>query len=47
MLLAVFEDIEPAADAIEKLHELGVNDDEMNVISGIPVRPSILDRPLQ
>lgn len=43
--LAVFEDIEPAANGIEKLHELGVTDDDMNVISGIPVRPSILDRP--
>src|SRR5512142_807952 len=43
--LAVFEDIEPAANGIEKLHELGLTDDEMNVISGIPVRPSILDRP--
>lgn len=44
-LLAVFEDIEPAANGIEKLHELGVHDDDMNVISGIPVRPSILERP--
>jgi len=45
MLLAVFEDIEPAANGVEKLHELGVQDDMMNVISGIPVRPAILDRP--
>jgi hypothetical protein len=43
--LAVFEDIEPASNGIEKLHELGIKDDEMNVISGIPVRPDILDRP--
>jgi len=43
--LAVFEDIEPAANGIEKLHDLGVTDDQMNVISGIPVRPSILERP--
>src|SRR5512143_120305 len=43
--LAVFQDIEPAANGIEKLHELGVTDDQMNVISGIPVRPSILERP--
>src|SRR5512143_2544132 len=43
--LAVFQDIEPAANGIEKLHELGVKDDQMNVISGIPVRPSILERP--
>ncbi len=45
MLLAVFEDIDPASTGIEKLHEMGVNDDDMSVISGIPVRPSILDRP--
>ena len=45
MLLAVFEDIEPAANGIEKLHELGIADDQMNVISGIPIRPAILDRP--
>ncbi len=43
--LAVFEDIEPAANGIEKLHELGLTDDDMNVISGIPIRPSILERP--
>ncbi|HEX8993256.1 MAG TPA: quinol:electron acceptor oxidoreductase subunit ActD [Anaerolineales bacterium] len=45
MLLAVFEDIEPAASGIEKLHELGVGDADMNVISGIPIRATILDRP--
>ncbi len=44
-LLAVFPDIEPASEGIEKLHELGVQDDDMNVISGIPIRPTILDRP--
>jgi hypothetical protein len=43
--LAVFDDIEPAANGIDKLHELGVRDRDMNVISGIPVRPSILERP--
>ncbi len=44
-LLAVFEDIEPAADGIGKLHELGVADENMDVISGIPIRPAILERP--
>lgn len=43
--LAVFEDIEPAASGVAELHALGVPDDSMNVISGIPVRPSILERP--
>ncbi len=45
MLLAVFEDIEPAANGIEKLHELGVTDEHMNVISGLPIKNTILGRP--
>ena len=45
MLLAVFEEIEPAVKGIEKLHELGVSDEQMNVISGIPIKEAILGRP--
>ena len=45
MLLAVFADIDPAADAIEKLHEMGVTDDNINVISGVPVAHKMLGRP--
>ena len=44
-LLAMFEDLEPAAEGIDKLQQLGVTDDDMNVISGIPVKHSILGRP--
>jgi hypothetical protein len=44
-LLALFEDIDPAADAIEKLHEMGVTDDKINVISGVPVMHRMLGRP--
>jgi hypothetical protein len=44
MLLAVFEDLEPAATGIEKLHDLGIDDDQMNVISGIPIKATILGR---
>jgi hypothetical protein len=44
-MLAVFEDFEPASRGIEKLYELGLNDDEMNVISGIPIKHTILGRP--
>ena len=36
-LLALFEDIDPAAEAIAKLHELGVTDDRLEVISGVPI----------
>src|SRR5258706_3507149 len=44
-LLAMFEDFEPASKGVEKLHELGLNDDDMNVNSGIPIKNTILGRP--
>jgi len=46
-LLAVFSDLEPAADALDQLRALGVHDDEMNVISGVPVTEAMLGRPRQ
>jgi hypothetical protein len=44
-LLAMFEDVEPAAEGIDKLQQLGVNNSDMNVISGIPIKHTILGRP--
>jgi hypothetical protein len=44
-LLALFEDIDPAAEAIDKLHEMGVSDERLNVISGIPFTHKMLGRP--
>jgi hypothetical protein len=44
-LLALFEDIDPAADAVEKLHEMGLSDESINVISGVPVPERMLGRP--
>lgn len=46
-ILAVFSDLEPAADAIEQLRHLGIQDECMNVISGIPVTEAMLGRPSQ
>ena len=46
-LLALFEDIDPAAEAISKLHEMGVTDDRLEVISGVPISHRILGRPHQ
>ncbi|MBI5964163.1 MAG: DUF3341 domain-containing protein [Chloroflexi bacterium] len=46
-LLAVFPDLEPAANAIEHLRSIGVHDECMNVISGIPVTEAMLGRPHQ
>ncbi len=45
MLLALFGTIDPAAEAIEKLRSLGVPEDQMEVISGLPVAAPILGRP--
>lgn len=42
---AVFKDIDPAAAAIEKLQALGIDDDDINVISGIPIPGRFLGRP--
>lgn len=44
-LLAMFKDFEPASRGVEELQNLGLNDDQMNVISGIPVKGAILGRP--
>jgi len=44
-LLAVFDEIEPATQGLEKLHELGVQDREINVISGVPIPGRVLGRP--
>jgi hypothetical protein len=46
-LLALFDDIDPAAEAIDKLRELGVEENQINCISGIPVLESMLGRPHQ
>ena len=44
-LLALFQDIGPASDGIEKLRQMGVTDDAVNVISGIPFPGRVLGRP--
>jgi hypothetical protein len=45
--MAIFPDLEPAADAIDQLRALGVPDEQMNVISGVPVTEAMLGRPRQ
>jgi hypothetical protein len=45
MLIALFEDIGPATTGIEKLRDLGVSDNDMNVISGVPFPGRVLGRP--
>ena len=44
LLLAIFEDIDPAAHAVDKLRELGVTDEHVTVISGTPITEAMLGR---
>ncbi len=44
-LLALFTDIDPAVKAIDKLREMGIPDNKMDVISGIPFSHEALGRP--
>ena len=44
-LLAMFDDVEPASEGVDKLQQLGVSNNDMNVISGIPIKHTILGRP--
>jgi hypothetical protein len=43
--LALFADIDPAVEALDRLRERGVSDEHMTVISGIPLTDKILGRP--
>ena len=44
-LLALFADIDPTVDAIDKLHSMGITDEKMDIISGIPFNEEVLGRP--
>ena len=44
-LLAMFDEIEPASEGVDKLQQLGVRNADMNVISGVPIKNTILGRP--
>ena len=46
-ILAVFSNIDPAADALDHLRSMGVHDDCVNIISGIPLNEAMLGRPTQ
>ena len=44
--LALFKDIDPATKALDVLRELGVPDQDMTIISGIPYSDRMLGRPM-
>ena len=43
-LLALFGEIDPAADAVDSLEELGINSDSIDVVTGSPINPMMLGR---
>ncbi len=45
--LALFKDIDPAAIALDKLRELGIQEEDMTIISGLPYSEKMLGRPAQ
>lgn len=47
MVLALFDEIDPTASAIDELRQMGIKDGDMNVIAGIPVTEAMLGRPRQ
>jgi hypothetical protein len=44
MLLAIFPDVNPAAVGIKTLRELGIQDDHVDVISGLPITEAMMGR---
>ena len=44
-LLALFKDVDPAAEAVERLRTLGLRDDQVEIVSGIPLLETALGRP--
>jgi hypothetical protein len=43
-MMALFDDIEPATRGLDKLRDLGVADEDVNVISGVPLPGRVLGR---
>jgi mono/diheme cytochrome c family protein len=44
-LLGLFREVDSISEVVSRLHELGVPDEKMSVMSGIPYKPEILGRP--
>ena len=46
-MLGLYQDVETAADAIDRLHKINVPDKNIEVVSGIPYKSEMLGRPDQ
>lgn len=44
-LMALFSDIDPAVEAIDRLRSMGIKDDQTDIISGIPLSHEVMGRP--
>jgi mono/diheme cytochrome c family protein len=44
MLLGLFHEATPTADTIDELRQIGVPDDQITIMSGVPYRPEMLGR---
>ncbi|HXF86704.1 MAG TPA: quinol:electron acceptor oxidoreductase subunit ActD [Anaerolineales bacterium] len=44
-LIALFSEEDHAADGIAKLHQMGITDENISVISGVPIAEAVLGRP--
>jgi len=44
--LALFKDVDPASEALDKLREFGIAEDDMTIISGVPFSEKVLGRPI-
>jgi mono/diheme cytochrome c family protein len=45
LLLGLFHEPTPAATAVEQLHDLGIPEQDLTVMSGVPYEPEMLGRP--
>ena len=44
-VIGLFHEATPTADTLDRLHELGIPDDKITVMSGIPYTAEMLGRP--
>lgn len=44
MLLAIFSDVNPASAGVQALRDIGVHDDNVEVISGLPITEAMMGR---
>ena len=46
VMMGLFTDVVPVADALDKLREIGIGDHAISVVSGIPYPARVLGRPM-